>query len=516
MICAICVIFIISMIGATVLLNSTTRYNVTSTQVKAWKEAMYAAEAGGDVGFAATRKLVNSSETTAFNGWATPSPAPTPGPSWSKSNSFGPSGTSYLSYQVTVDRLQDGSTPPISYYRIRAVGTARLFGLQRAGMDDALIGSNRNANFAANSSTRGDGDSLLRKIDFNYDHFIATYGDGDGNGATLRTVVNPQLTRRIELVSVPDFSFTGSLKVTGVFFGPGPAGQIDSYDSKNGAYPGRSTASTPSANYYADSRNGDVAVDTSSFSENGPIYGNVTTNGGNVTNPPYKIYGTIDNNVPFYVPPLAAPDTSGYTATSATTLTPASSGTYDNPNTYVYNSSMDNGVTIHVAGYPVPWTPVLGTVKPETYVKIVVNGYVKGPIKIDQGVNVQLYFTGDFSSKAADLVNNNQDNQQGLNQNGNPSRAAHMQFYGISPADGSYQNISINAGGGSAWATMYAPNGNMTLTGNADWYGAIVAHDFTGNGSGAGNTGFHYDKRIAASNTRPVDYHIASYAEDIR
>ena len=48
------------------------------------------------------------------------------------------------------------------------------------------------------------------------------------------------------------------------------------------------------------------------LSKVGPIWGDVTTNGGNVTHSGYQISGTIDNNVPFTIPPLPAPDTTGY------------------------------------------------------------------------------------------------------------------------------------------------------------------------------------------------------------
>ena len=48
-ICAVCTIFILSLIGATVLLNCAARYNVATKQVKAWKEALYAADGGGDI-----------------------------------------------------------------------------------------------------------------------------------------------------------------------------------------------------------------------------------------------------------------------------------------------------------------------------------------------------------------------------------------------------------------------------------------------------------------------------------
>src|SRR6266446_9947625 len=89
-ICALCTIFILSLIGATVLLNCAARYNVATKQVKAWKEALYAAEGGGDIAFAEVRKTVTSG---AFSGWTSPAASPTPipvpapygaGPSYSK------------------------------------------------------------------------------------------------------------------------------------------------------------------------------------------------------------------------------------------------------------------------------------------------------------------------------------------------------------------------------------------------------------------------------------------------
>src|SRR5207248_7688646 len=49
MIYALLTIVILSLIAAKVLVNSTTRYNVSYKQVKGWKEALYAAEAVEDV-----------------------------------------------------------------------------------------------------------------------------------------------------------------------------------------------------------------------------------------------------------------------------------------------------------------------------------------------------------------------------------------------------------------------------------------------------------------------------------
>ena len=47
------------------------------------------------------------------------------------------------------------------------------------------------------------------------------------------------------------------------------------------AYPGNSVATNPASPYYKDARNGNVAVNTSNFSQGGYIYGDVGTNGGN-------------------------------------------------------------------------------------------------------------------------------------------------------------------------------------------------------------------------------------------
>src|SRR5438270_9716382 len=193
--CALCTILIISLIGANVLLNCTTRYNVSSKQVKGWKEALYTAEGGADIAFSVVRKCVGVSDpsSTVFisaNGWTTNA-----GPSYSNGPyKFGQNNS--LSAQVTVDQLtfQAPGLPEYGnrYYRIRSQGTATLFGLPRVGMDDRM-----------DKVTRGD--SLLRKIDFKYDHFKAKYGDGDGNAVPNPPLTQQQVMRRIETIAVPQF-----------------------------------------------------------------------------------------------------------------------------------------------------------------------------------------------------------------------------------------------------------------------------------------------------------------------
>jgi hypothetical protein len=535
LICALCTILIISIIGANVLLNCTTRYNVSSKQVKGWKEALYAAEGGADIAFSEVRKPYVTPASTAFsagNGWTA-----TAGPSYTSYSRTDGQPYSWLkvgqnnslSANVTVDQLTATlSGQPQYYYRIRSQGTAMLFGLPRVGMDDRMTNVTK-------------GDSLLRKIDFKYDHFKAAYGDGDGHNKAIQAVQYPQITRRIETIAVPQLaSFAGGVEVGNAFAGPGHAGLIDSYNSMNGAYPGTSIAANPvpptdpNYKYYIYSRQANVSVGTASFTDWGPIYGNVTTNGGNVTSSSAQISGTIDNSVAFTLTPLVIPNTgvaTGFATGSGTTLdlstAPAGTGTTPlAPAKYVY-SSLSSGLTI---------PGLLGTDKTlpsynkpiETYVTIVVGSAGSqtgdiGGITLGAGVNAKIYFTGSLNVNASALVNNNVDGAAGVyNADGSLStdysRAGHLQFYGISPTDGSTQSIAITPGGGSnkdVYATIYAPSASISVTGNVNWYGAIVGSSFSGNGNGGGNTSFHFDTQIAGDGV-VTDYQIASYIEDVR
>src|SRR5439155_4301536 len=94
----------------------------------------------------------------------------------------------------------------------------------------------------------------------------------------------------------------------------------------------------------------------------GPIYGNVTTSGGSVTHSGYNISGTIDNNVPFTIPPVVRPDTTTFGTGSGSTLNLPSGTTPGDPAKYVYGT-LSGGLTINgrtLGG--------LGLVPVETYV----------------------------------------------------------------------------------------------------------------------------------------------------
>src|SRR5947207_3163104 len=199
LICTLCTILIISLIGANVLRNCTMRFNVSSSQVRSWKESLFAAEAGGDIAYAEIRKSVVD-PTHAFDGWTNTVPKHVSPPTTFGANNL-------VTSTVVDSFYTDPSGNP--WYRARSRGTAQIRGLRQTGMDDRMGAGIR-------------GDSLLRKIDFNTDHFIATYGaDGDGVGKALVPVSQPQMTRRIEQISAPITPFEAAIKAAGTFYGLG-------------------------------------------------------------------------------------------------------------------------------------------------------------------------------------------------------------------------------------------------------------------------------------------------------
>lgn len=466
LICALCTIFIISLIGANVLHNCTTRFNVASSQVRSWKESLFAAEAGGDIAYAEVRKTVLD-PTHAFTDWTNngvqhASPVTT-------------FGGNNLVTSTVVDLFYHDPITGNPWYRARSKGTAPVNGLRRTGMDDRM-----------GAGTRGD--SLLRKIDFMTDHFLATYGpNGDGVDKALVAVPNPQITRRIEQILAPVTPFEAAIKCTGSFYGLGSAAQVDSYNSKNGPY--YFCANNPADPHFADSRSGSVLIGTPVAEVNGMLYGNLSTNGGTIR-PSQYITGIIDNNVPFTVPPykmptdMPPPQASPTSVNTTINITPPVAGTPAVP-TYYLLSELSGKLTI----YPV------GT--EETYVAIHVTNDMTAHINVKPKVHLKIFVDGNIDVKGRDI-----DNESGL--------AANLQYYCISPPNGGSQFIHIAPPGNFA-ATFYAPGADVVLNGNPDLTGAIVCKTFYGNG----NTSWHYDRALDNEGDA-VDYRIASYVEDIR
>jgi hypothetical protein len=488
LICVICTILIVSLIAGNVLLNCVTRFNVASSQVRAWKEALTAAEAGGDIAYAEVRKTILD-RSHAFNGWTSagavytsPSPAPT----------FGADG---LTASSTADVFYTDTNTGSPWYRLRVQGTAPVLGFKRVGMDDRM-----------GVGTRAD--SLLRRIDFNYDHFTAAFGpNGTGVGKALVPVNRAQISRRVELITAPVTPFEAAIKAGGTFYGLGSAAYVDSFRSSYGPYDA-SVRTNPADPRYVDSQAGTVEINTAVATIMGSIYGNVYTNGGTVTKNTASISGIIDNNVPFTLGPFVMPDISAWTFVSSpgmvsgnTTITPPAAGTAAKPNYYLLTSFATNGnLTVN----PV----VTAGGAQETYVAVHVTGDIgsstgTGPtISVPAHVHLQVYFDGNFGTKAQNIVNTS-------------GYAGNLQFYAISPTDPNVQQtIDLNSGGGSTAgfaAVFYAPSANFTINGGPDIVGAIVCKNFYANG----NVHWHYDRALDIQGDA-VDYRVASYVEDTR
>jgi hypothetical protein len=262
----------------------------------------------------------------------------------------------------------------------------------------------------------------------------------------------------------------------------------DSYNSNNGPY--YFAANNPADPHYSDSRSGSVEVGSSNFTLGGTIYGNVSTNGGNVK-PSSSIQGVIDNNVPFTIPPyvmpvtLPLPQLLPVAVITNVTINPLVAGSPTTPTFYLL-STFTCHLKVNQAG------------SAQTYVAIHVTSDITGSIDIAPGVHAQIFFDGNISVKASDITN-----ESGI--------AGNLQFYGVSPLNPSTsQSISIASPGNFA-ATFYAPSADFSMTGNPDVTGAVVCKNFTGNG----NTSWHYDRALSTVGSA-VDYRIASYVEDIR
>jgi len=352
------------------------------------------------------------------------------------------------------------------------------------------------------------GDSLLRKIDFNYDHFTATYGaDGDNQNKSLVAVSAPKITRRIELVASPITPFEAAIKANGTFYGLGSAAYVDSFRSSTGPYDPK-VKNDPSDPRFIDARSGTVQINTAVATVMGSIFGNLYTNGGLVTKKSTSVTGIIDNNVPFSLPPFSMPNVTGWNyipnptaVTGNTTITPPGAGSAASPNYYLVSSFSTSG-NLTVNPY------VSNGVAQETYVAVHVTGDVGSStgggatIVVPQKVHLQIFFDGNFGAKAENIIN-----QSGF--------AGNLQFYGISPTDPNVQQtVDLNSGGSSSAgfsAVFYAPSANLTINGGPDIVGAVVCRNFYANG----NIHWHYDRELDKTG-EAIDYRVASYVEDTR
>jgi hypothetical protein len=151
---------------------------------------------------------------------------------------------------------------------------------------------------------------------------------------------------------------------------------------------------------------------------------------------------------------------------------------------------------------------IVDGVAQDTYVAIRVTGDIgnntssQPTITVPAKVHLQIYFDGNFQTKAQNIINTS-------------GYAGNLQFYAISPTDPNVQQtIDLNSGGGSTAgfsAVFYAPTANFTINGAPDITGAIVCRNFYTNG----NIHWHYDRALD-NEGKATDYRVVSYVEDTR
>ena len=294
-------------------------------------------------------------------------------------------------------------------------------------------------------------------------------------------------TRGIEQAVAPEIPFVDAAVITAdSYYGFNSASYVDSFDSRNGKYD-PAVKDNPAHPWFGDSQHGTIHVGGATATVRGFVYGDVTTNGGNVINgKPGVIYGIIDNNVPFTLDPSFMPSTETWNyipiptaVLDATSVTPANGGTADQPNYYLF-SSITNVLTVNpalVSGYPV-----------DTYIAIRVTGDITGSnagITVNPKVHLTIYFDGNIDVKTANLVNQSPSST-------NPF-AGNLKFYGITPTSGT-QQIHLNSSAGRPFvaATFYAPGADVVFVGGADFSGQVISNSFYA----PGNIIWHYDRAL--------------------
>ena len=211
---ALITLTVLAFVAAMVLQNGTRRYNGV-IKAQGWQEALYAAEAGGDLGLANLRWQVVSGSPTPFDstqGWATTTSSGNTTYTCTTPHFIGTGdGTRETWAVVTVESLS--ATTPVGlkdtagkqWYRIRSTGHARVPGLARASIDPLLDINTRHNN-------------SLRKFNLRTDR------------ATGQALTIPETTRTIEQIIEPKVSGGWALLArTSLTIGSNQI--IDSYNS---------------------------------------------------------------------------------------------------------------------------------------------------------------------------------------------------------------------------------------------------------------------------------------------
>ena len=430
----------------------------TSHHSGRWTQAAHAAEAGVELALMSAQK-----DSWTADGWASaPGDPGTAAVTKTFPLSAGVPATGPINAIVSVDKIDLSGA---KWLRIRSTGQADLSGGAVAGEDAQ--------------------DVMLRKLSLRHDR---------ATGASVGTA--PRATRTIEILAEPATRspFRKALLLDKKIDMSG-GGWIDSFDSGD---PAKSTGGL----YDLAKRqtNGDIGInDTQGTSDlRGTfIYGDVGYSGPPIQNTS-NVQGTISTLFSDPVSAVPAPTWTTFNATptvisNSMTLT---GGTQAAPALYKVNSVTVSGGKVltlapHAAGA-------------ESYIEVWVTGNFttsgSGYILQQPGVHVTYHIKGDVTVSGSSF--NNQSNI-----------AANNIINVISVGAASNQKVTVS-GGGTFIGAVNAPGANFTISGTANYSGAMIGKTM----NISGGASLHYDEALGriSGGASGGGYHVKSWVEAVR
>jgi hypothetical protein len=469
---AMLMLLVLSMIGASVLLNTIARYN-GSMKIGGWQEALSAAEAGADLALNSCRLTVVSGgtpfDTTSTPAWSLVDPTNANHQNVTFTSPLGNSYTLPMQYTVpTLTQSGQGSyqtwatvvvdAPPElidselnQWYRIRSTGYANLAGVARVSMDNPSdMGARRN--------------NALRKFSFTK------------NRLTGQGITTPLTSRTVEVMAQPVNAFGAAIIAQGNLKAVTNAYVVDSFDSRD------ATKST-NGQYDVAKRqsNGTVYSNSILMPPNlaGDFYGNIVTRASSIVGAPIVHGGTTTLNATTNLPPpVSAPVWGSKISPNPTGGGAYQAGTVASPTYYVTSGA--GNVTIN--------PPAGGGTGA---INIYFTDDFQGNVTVPVGIYTKIWLGGAMKTPNVNNLNNN---------------ASFLEFYGIGNTPNSQKIETKDTTG--YYGMIYAPYAQIK-TGAGAVYGSIVGYDVNIKND------IHYDEAFSAFGTA-VDYVRASWVEDPR
>jgi hypothetical protein len=418
----------------------------TFYQAASWNESLCAAEAGADLAIAALRQ-------NDWTGWQGPN-AKGVRTLQTPVLTHGGEGNTTFSALVNVD------SPDGTYTRIRSSGIAQLSGGAVASYDKL--------------------DNRLRRLSLRSDRDTGAKVTGQS-----------RVTRTIEVIARGANPYTRALLLTSSLTANNSGSFADSFDSGD---PTKSTNGLYDINKRQSK--GDISINDSTGSDlNGMhIYGDLSYSGPVVPNT-QNVHGDVITPFADQAPPVPKPNWTSVTANMSTisASTTLKAGAPGSPTRYkVANVNLSSG---GVLTFSPPAAGQQGEVEVWVPGSFLTGG--SGRIVSQPGVKVKIYTEGTI-----ELLGNAVMNQSNV--------AASMQFFGVSPSDGTPRSAQV--GGSSSFvAVLNAPAYDLKINGGGEFYGSFLLRTVTMKG---GNTAIHYDEALPRSGG--TLWKMASWTEDVR